>query len=74
MGNIWYIRRNLPHIKNVMLTLAKDSHLSENESSQVMKWLLEVEKKEQDEDMQRISEIVEGLFLMLHRKIVSNKL
>lgn len=39
-----------------------------------MKWIVEVEKKELEEDMQRISEIVEGLFLMLHKKIVLNKL
>ena len=74
MGNIWYIRRNLPHIKTVMITLAKDQFLTEMESAHIMKWLIDVERSEQEEDMQKISEVVESLFLMIHRKIVNNKL
>ncbi|CDW82930.1 guanylate-binding n-terminal domain containing protein [Stylonychia lemnae] len=73
-GSIWYIHRTLHFIKNVMNRIQRDKNNTEQEQCQIAKWLLEIERNEMEENYQRISEIIEMFFSMLHRKIIDNHL
>jgi hypothetical protein len=57
-----------------MNKIQRDKDNSESEQCQIAKWLLEIERNEIEENFQRISEIIEAFFTMIHRKIVDNKL